>query len=131
MGGSPNAAEVLDLVRHWAAAEEHNDAGLLGGLLANDFVGVGPVGFVLTRDQWLGRFQGGLENRAFAVQDPQVHDHATAAVVVGVLAQQTSFQGRDNSGRFRVTLVAVRPADRWLLASVHIGPLQDPAASPR
>jgi ketosteroid isomerase-like protein len=87
------------------------------------------VGFVLTRDQWLGRFRGGLENRAFAVKDPQVHDHGTAAVVVGVLAQETSVRGRDNSGRFRVTLVAVRAADRWLLASVHIGPLQNPAAA--
>ncbi len=46
--------------------------------------------------------------------------------MVGVQAQQTSYQGQDNSGRFRVTLVAVRPADRWLLANAHIGPLQTP-----
>jgi len=39
-------------------------------------------------------------------------------------AQETSFRGGDNSGRFRLTLVAVRPADRWLVAGVHIGPLQ-------
>jgi hypothetical protein len=38
-------------------------------------------------------------------------------------------RGRDNSGRFRLTLVAVRPDDRWLVASVHIGPLQ-PAGPP-
>jgi hypothetical protein len=60
-----------------------------------------------------------------------VHKHGgTAAIVVGVLAQETSFQGGDNSGRFRVTLAAVRPADRWLLASAHIGPLQSPPAPP-
>ena len=129
MSGNGNAAEVLDLAQRWAVAEQRNDAGLLGGVLAHDFVGVGPVGFVLTRDQWLGRFRGGLENRAFAVKDPQVHDHGTAAVVVGVLAQETSVRGRDNFGRFRVTLVAVRAVDRWLLASVHIGPLQNPAAA--
>jgi len=41
---------VLDLVRRWAAAEQQNDAGLLGGLLADDFAGVGPLGFVLTRE---------------------------------------------------------------------------------
>lgn len=133
MSGNGHAAEVLALVRRWAEAEQHNDAGLLGGLLADDFVGVGPLGFVLARDQWLGRFQGGLENRGFAVRDPQVHNHGGAAVVVGVLDQETSWQGRDNSGRFRVTLVAVRRPDRWLLASAHIGPLQvqDPAAPER
>jgi len=122
--------EVLDLVRRWAAAEEQMDADRLDGLLAEAFVGVGPLGFVLNRDQWLVRFRNGLVNRAFAVEDPQVHPHAAAAVVVGVLAQETSWQGHDNSGRFRVTLTAVRPADRWLLASAHIGPLQQPPAIP-
>jgi ketosteroid isomerase-like protein len=77
--------------------------------------------------QWLDRFGNGLENRAFTVEDAQVRDYGTAAVVVGVLAQETSFQGGDNSGRFRLTLVAVRPADRWLLADVHIGMLKQPA----
>jgi ketosteroid isomerase-like protein len=116
--------DVLELVRRWAAAEQQNDAGQLDGLLADDFVGVGPLGFVLTREQWLTRFANGLENRAFTVEDPQVHEHGSAAVVVGVDAQETSFRGGDNSGRFRLTLTAVRPADRWLVASVHLGPLQ-------
>ena len=119
--------EVLELVERWATAEQGNDAVTLDRLLADDFVGVGPVGFVLGRDQWLGRFGNGLENRAFAVQDAQVREYGTAAVVVGVLAQETSFQGADNSGRFRLTLVAARPADRWLLANAHIGMLQPPA----
>lgn len=121
---------VLDLVRRWAAAEQRNDAGQLNGLLDGDFVGVGPLGFVLTREQWLARFGHGLVNRAFAIEDPQVRDHGAAAVAIGVLAQQTSWQGGDNSGRFRVSLVAVRSADRWVLASVHIGPLQAPAGPP-
>ena len=122
--------EVLDLVTSWAKAEEANDAGALDRLLAGDFVGVGPLGFVLGRDQWLARFGNGLENRAFAVEDAEVRDHGTAAVVVGVLAQETSFQGGDNSGRFRLTLLAVRPDGHWRLAGAHIGPLQRPPAGP-
>jgi len=117
---------ILDLVRRWAAAEQQNDAGALDGLLAGEFAGVGPFGFVLTRDQWLARFANGLVNRSFAIEDSQVRDFGTAAVAIGVLAQETSWQGNDNSGRFRITLVAVRPADQWLLAHVHIGPLQAP-----
>jgi ketosteroid isomerase-like protein len=124
------SADVLDLVKRWATAEQGNDAGALDGLLADDFVGVGPLGFVLGRDQWLVRFDNGLENRAVTVEDPQVRDYGTAAVVVGVLAQETSFKGADNSGRFRLTLVAVRPADRWLLANAHIGMLQPPGGPP-
>jgi uncharacterized protein (TIGR02246 family) len=122
--------EVLDLVGRWTAAEQDNDAGALDRLLADDFVGVGPLGFVLGRDQWLVRFDNGLENRAFAVEDPRVREYGDAAVVVGVLAQETSFQGGDNSGRFRVSLLAVRPGDRWLLANVHIGMLQQGRSQP-
>jgi ketosteroid isomerase-like protein len=116
--------EVLDLVHRWAAAEQANDAAQLDGVLAHDFVGVGPVGFVLNREQWLGRFANGLVNSAFVVEDPVVHDHGSAAVVIGVDAQQTSFGGNDNSGRFRVSLTAVKTADQWRVASVHLGPLQ-------
>ena len=81
-----SATNVLDLVTSWAKAEEANDAAALDRLLAGDFVGVGPLGFVLDRDQWLARF--GL------------------------------------------TLVAARPDGRWVLAGVHIGPLQQPPAGP-
>lgn len=121
---------VLDLAERWAAAEGKNDAGTLDGLLAGEFAGVGPFGFILTRDQWLERFTNGLVNRSFTVTDLQVRDFGTAAAGIGVLAQETSWQGNDNSGRFRVTLVAVRVDDRWLLAHVHIGPLQAPPGRP-
>ena len=121
---------MLDLVRRWAAAEQENDAGRLDGLLAGDFAGVGPFGFVLTRDQWLARFTNGLVNRSFSVSDLQVRDYGTTAVGIGVLAQQTSWQGSDNSGRFRVTLVAVQAGEGWRLAHVHIGPLQTPPGRP-
>jgi ketosteroid isomerase-like protein len=121
---------VLDLVQRWAAAEQDNDAGRLDGLLAGGFAGVGPFGFILTRDQWLARFTNGLVNRSFAVTDLQVRDFGTAAVGIGVLAQETSWQGTDNSGRFRVTLVAVQAGEGWQLAHVHIGPLQAPPGRP-
>ena len=121
---------VLDLVQRWTAAEQRNDTGALDGLLADGFAGVGPFGFILTRDQWLARFANGLANRSFTVTDLQVRDYGTAAVGIGVLAQETSWQGNDNSGRFRVTLVAVGAGEGWRLAHVHIGPLQAPPGRP-
>jgi ketosteroid isomerase-like protein len=120
------SADVLDLVRRWAAAEEHNDAAGLDKVLADDFVGVGPLGFVLTRAQWLVRFENGLVNHGFTVEEPQVHDHGAAAVVVGALHQRTTYGGHDNSGRFRLTASAVRVNDELRLSSVHIGPLTSP-----
>ncbi|MCP2324609.1 ketosteroid isomerase-like protein [Hamadaea flava] len=117
---------VLDLVQRWAAAEQRNDATALDQVLADGFVGVGPFGFVLNRQQWLARFGQGLANQAVAVEEPQVHDHDGAAVVIGVLDQHTTHQGQDKSGRYRVTIVAVGDAGEQRVAAVHIGPLHDP-----
>ena len=111
MTTADNERDVLELVQRWAAAARMGDPGLLDGLLAQDFAGAGPLGCVLGRDQWLVRFRNHLENRAFAVREPQLHNHGGAAGVIGVLARETSFQGRDNSRRFRVALVAVCHAE--------------------
>jgi hypothetical protein len=53
-----------------------------------------------------------------------------AAAEQGNDAQRLEDLLADNSGRFRLTLVAARPADRWLLANAHIGMLQPPAGPP-
>lgn len=128
MNTSDDTQAVLDVVGRWARAEQANDAEARTALLSEEFVGVGPLGFVLSRDQWLGRFRGGLENRALAVEHPKVHGHGGTAEVVGVLAKQTHHQGRDNSGR--VTVVADRPDDTAHIGSVHIDRLQQtPAAA--
>lgn len=113
--------DVLGLLDDWAAAEQENDADRLDGLLTDDFAGVGPLGFVLGRRQWLERYRKGLENRAFAVEQPEVRVYDGTAVVVGTLAQETSLKGEDKSDRFRVSLVTVRETDRWRLAHLHIG----------
>jgi ketosteroid isomerase-like protein len=117
--------DVLELVHRWAAAEQDNDPAELDRLLAPGFVGVGAAGFVLDKQQWLQRFGNGLRNRSFVVEEPQVHRHGDAAVVVGTDAQQTSMGNRDVSGRFRFTLTAGRVDEEWRVAAVHIGALRE------
>ena len=118
---------ILKLVGEWADAELRGDSDTLDSLLAADFVGVGPRGFVLTKDQWLARYRSGeLRNTSFELRDPQVREYGAAAIVVGTQAQQTTHQGRDVSAELRATLVAVRSAERWILASVHLSPVAGP-----
>jgi uncharacterized protein (TIGR02246 family) len=127
VNASGNEHDILDMVQRWAEAERKMDSDSLDGLLVADFVAVGPLGFVLTKDQWLDRYRtGALHNASFELQDAQVRDFGSAAVVVGTQAQQTSYRGQDSSGRFRATLVAVRRDDRWLVAGVHLSPIAGP-----
>lgn len=120
-------AEVRELVTAWAAAEATEDVDALDHLLGDDFTGIGPIGFVIDKATWLGRFSTGLHNEAFSLDDVQVHAHGDTAVVIGVQDQRTTYNGNDTSGRFRVSLTAVRDAGRWQLVSCHIGELGAPA----
>jgi ketosteroid isomerase-like protein len=110
-------------VSEWAAAEQRGDGDYLETALTDDFVGVGPAGFVLTKEQWLGRFAGGLSYDSFAIEEVDVRLYEGAAVVTGRQKQAGSFQGNDVGGEFRATLVLVEGEGRWLLAGWHASPI--------
>lgn len=121
--------QVLDLGRKWADAELRSDVDALGALLDADFVCVGPLGFVLNKDQYLAaRRSGDLKQEAFAWQDVQVRVYGDAAVAVGAQVQKTTYQGHDASGQFRVTQVFARKGDGWVMVSLHLSPISQPPA---
>jgi hypothetical protein len=50
--------QVEEFPQEWAAAEQRSDVGFLEGALTDEFVGVGLLGFMLNKQQWLGQFAG-------------------------------------------------------------------------
>jgi ketosteroid isomerase-like protein len=119
--------DVEELGQQWAAAELRSDTAALDRLLADDFVGIGPLGFMLTKEQWLARFASGdIRYSAFAWEDVQVRVYGDAAIATGRQAQTGTYRGRDITAQFRATLVFVRPAGRWLLAGLQLSPIGEP-----
>lgn len=121
--------EIRDIGRRWAEAEVAGDVAGLDALAADDFALVGPLGFVLDRDQWLDRYRSGaFATSALSWDDVTVRDYGDAAVAVGTVTQEAAYQGQPNDGRFRVTQVAVRGGDGWRLAGLHYSPIAAPPA---
>jgi hypothetical protein len=119
--------DLTELDRTIARAEVDADVTTLDALATEDFTLVGPVGFVLDKQQWLDRYRGGvLRTRQLSFEDAVTRVYGNTAIRIGRRVQQAEFQDRPVNGEFRATHVAVRDGDRWRLAGVHLSPIGGP-----
>jgi hypothetical protein len=108
----------------WVLAELAGDAARLDGLAIDDFTPVGPLGFVLDRVAWLGRYAaGGLVTTSLSFTEWQVRILGEVAVVIGVPDQVGSYAGRPDDGRHRATQVWVDALDSPRLAGMQFSPI--------
>jgi ketosteroid isomerase-like protein len=112
---------LQELGQDWAAAELRGDTAFLEHTLADDFVGIGPRGFVLTKEQWLARYESGdLNHQSFQLGDVRVRIYEDAAVMTGHETIKGRYKDQDLGGRFRTTLVFVKQQGHWLLVALHL-----------
>ena len=127
------SGQLLSLGEDWAAAELRGDTATLGRILAEDFVAVGPRGFMLTKEQWLSRHDSGnLTYEAFEWDEVTVRVHGKAAVIIGRQTAGAVYEDGDVKheiqDQFRATLVFVEEGGRWLLLGLHLSPIAEPPA---
>ena len=123
--------EIAQLEERWRAAEVTGDTATLDDLTAPEFRLVGPLGFVLTRDQWLQRYQdGGLVTSSLDWREVDTRVVGDTAVSIGVHDQRATYQGRPADGTFRSTHVWQRRGDGWRLLSMQLSPI-GPFTPPR
>jgi len=89
----------------WRAAEQAGDRRRLDDLLTDDFRGVGPVGFVLPKAAWLGRFEGGLHYQRVELSDIDVRHVGTTDIAVALQHVVGDHAGTPLPPTTRVTLV--------------------------
>ncbi len=132
-GASEPAAERVErLAEEWIAAERRGDVGFLGRVLTDDFVGVGPLGFLLTKEQWLQRIESGaLRYEALNWGEAATRVYGDAAIVVGRQTSRATYQGHDTGGELRATLIFVRSGEEWRLAGVQFSPIGPPPGTGR
>jgi ketosteroid isomerase-like protein len=122
---SNQTEELSGLAKDWASAELGRDTASLKEILADDFVGVGPRGFVLTKKQWIARHDAGnLKYGSFGLDEMTVRLYGDSAIVVcrqTVAGVYEDENGRyDIDERFRATLVFVKQDGGRRLAGLQL-----------
>ena len=119
--------ELNELGQTWADAELHGDIAMLDQLIADDFLGIGPLGFGLTKGQWLERFTSGdLKHEYFTWDKAKPRLYGDMAVITGRQTMTGTHQGNPIQGQFRVTQVLVKQPDRWLIVGLQLSPMMQP-----
>jgi ketosteroid isomerase-like protein len=119
--------ELRDLERRWTAGETEADVGALDALATDDFMLVGPAGFVLDKQQWLERYrQRDLVTHSLRFEDTMTRIWGDAAVTIGRHVQQAEYRGQPVNGEFRATHIAIHDGSQWRLAGMHLSPIGGP-----
>jgi hypothetical protein len=118
---------IQALERTWAQAEMDADTGTLEAISTSDFMLVGPLGFVLDKQQWLERYRAGdLVTGSLSLEDPATRVYDETAVTIARHIQRASYKNEPADGQFRTTHIAVCIDRRWLLAGIHLSPIGGP-----
>lgn len=118
-------------LQRWITAELDGDVAGLDVLLADDFTGVGPLGFVLTKPAWLDRHrQHALAYTRFALTELTVRQHDAGAVVLARQDVEGAWQGHPVPAALRTTIVLTRVDGSWRLALTHTSFIAGTAGAP-
>jgi ketosteroid isomerase-like protein len=114
-------SDIGNFLSSWAAAERTRDVAFLEDKLTDDFVGVGPLGFELTKAAWLARHDGdNLRYEIFGVDDMHVRTHGPVAIVTARQTAVGTFQGHPLPEVLRDTLLLSNACGTWQLAGIHM-----------
>jgi hypothetical protein len=123
---------VLRLADTWAAAELRGDTAFLEDRLTDDFIGIGPLGFLLSMQEWLARHRtGDLKYDAFSLDEVKVRVYSDAVILTGRQVQEAAYRGNSIPGQFRITLVFIQQQGQWLLASLQLSAIGQPPSFAR
>jgi len=135
-----NSEQIVSFLDAWTHAERDGDVATLDTLIADDFVGVGPLGFALPKAAWLQRHADGeLKYETFAVDEVDARPHGDATVITARHTAAGSYNGQPIPGALRATLVLVGDAGEPRLAALHLSfiagtpgapPIQGAAVTP-
>ena len=106
---------VLRLTQEWLEAEDRVDRAALNRIIADDFLGTGPMGTTVSKTDVIPAEGSAGHGLAISGQDLKVRVFGDTAIVTGRGVPKV----QDRPGR-RITVVFVKRADRWQMVAGHL-----------
>jgi len=122
-------SEIKDLLARFAQAQRLSDIDDLSELLTDDFKLVGPLGFVVPKQDWLEQFRTGMlqiQSVEWDEIDIRTHAYTYFAIAIARLTQAATYARKPADGQFRVTAVAIGHGTSWHLAGAHYSAIAAP-----
>jgi ketosteroid isomerase-like protein len=116
--------QIKDLAARFDAAELQGNVNPVASLLTPDFITIGPRGFTLTREQWLGRFNDGdFALESVERDDTLVRTYGDSAILTAHETNKATYKGQRSDGEFRVSRFFVKNNGGWQLAEIQYSPI--------
>jgi ketosteroid isomerase-like protein len=111
---------VLKVTQEWLVADERHDRAALNRIIADDFLGTGPMGTTVSKKDIIPREGTAADAHGLSIngQDIKVRVFGDSAIVTGRGVPKT--QGQEERGELRFTLVFIRRADSWQMVGAHL-----------
>jgi len=124
-GGNQQMEDTIRRVQaEFDRAELHADRESLRRLLTDDFLSIGPKGFILTKDQWIDRHDQ-FSYQALDTSEMDVRLHNGAAIVRNVQRNRATYDGHPVELAVRVGQVWVNEQGQWRLTAIQFSPMAE------
>ena len=109
---------VLKATQDWRAADERRDRAALNKIIADDFVGTGPMGTIVSKRDVIPR-EGTAEGHGLSIsgQDIKARVFGDTAIVTGRGVPKTQQEERPE---MRFTVIFVKRAGSWQMVGAHL-----------
>jgi len=115
-------SNVAEIQRRFDRAELEADKAALEDLIVDDFLSIGPKGFVLDKREWIDR-HGMFTYQSLETSELDVREYGDTAIVRTVQRNRATYADQPVDVTVRVCQVWVDQGGQWRLASIQFSPL--------
>ena len=122
--GSETKEKIRDVQNEFDKAELHADTKKLDQVLTDDFLSIGPRGFVLNKEQWINRHKQ-FRYEQLDTSEMNIRLYGDTAIVTDIQKNKATFNNEPVSLSVRVSQVWIYENSQWKLASIQFSPMAE------